>query len=116
MLLNDLIPMVESRFRARTDREGRAMAGLSWGGFQTFDITLKNIEKFAYIGGFSGALFLNPQTEIKTAYNGVFADPISFNKKIKVLFLGIGSSEGSRTKTLSDALKAAGINLSLIHI
>ena len=110
MLLNDLIPMVESRFRARTDREGRAMAGLSWGGFQTFDITLKNIEKFAYIGGFSGALFLNPQTEIKTAYNGVFADPISFNKKIKVLFLGIGSSEGSRTKTLSDALKAAGIN------
>ena len=34
MLLNDLIPMVESRFRARTDREGRAMAGLSWGDFK----------------------------------------------------------------------------------
>lgn len=109
MLLNDLIPMVESRFRVRKDRESRAMAGLSWGGFQTFDITLKNLDKFAYIGGFSGALFLNPQTDLKTAYNGVFADPDAFNKKVKVLFLGIGSSEGPRTKALSDGLLAAGI-------
>lgn len=110
MLLNDLIPMIDSKFRTLTNRENRAMAGLSWGGFQTFQITLNNLDKFAYIGGFSGAGMFNPQTELKTVYNGAFSDPSSFNKKVKVLFLGIGSAEGQRTKGLSDALNAAGIN------
>lgn len=110
MLLNDLIPMVESRYKARTDKGGRAMAGLSWGGFQTLDITLKHLDKFEYIGSFSGALFLNPETEIKTAYSGVFADPVAFNKTIKLFFLGIGSAEGQRMKALSDGLTKAGIH------
>ncbi len=109
MLLNDVIPMVESKFRALTNRENRAMAGLSWGGFQTFNITLNNLDKFSHIGGFSGAGMFNAQTELKTVYNGAFSDPEGFNKKVKVLFLGIGTAEGQRTKGLSDALTAAGI-------
>jgi enterochelin esterase family protein len=110
MLLNDVIPMIDSKFRTLTDRENRAMAGLSWGGFQTFSITLNNLDKFAYIGGFSGAGMFNPQTELKTVYNGVFSDPAAFNKKVRVFFLGIGSAEGQRIKGLNDALKAAGID------
>jgi enterochelin esterase-like enzyme len=110
MLLNDLIPMVESRYKARADKGGRAMAGLSWGGFQTLDITFNHRDKFEYIGSFSGALFLNPETEIKTAYHSVFADPVAFNKKIKLFFLGIGSAEGQRMKALSDELTKAGIH------
>ncbi len=85
------------------------MAGLSWGGFQTFTITLNNLDKFAYIGGFSGAGMFNAQTELKTVYNGVFSDPEVFNKKVRAFFLGIGTAEGQRMKGLSDALKAAGI-------
>lgn len=110
MLLNDLIPMVDKNFRTLTDRNNRAMAGLSWGGFQTFQITLNNLDKFAYIGGFSGAGMFNVQTELKTAYNGAFSDPDAFNKKVKVLFLGIGTEEGQRMKALSEGLKTAGIN------
>jgi enterochelin esterase family protein len=86
------------------------MAGLSWGGFQTLDITFNHLDKFEYIGSFSGALFLNPETEIKTAYHSVFADPVAFNKKIKLFFLGIGSAEGQRMKALSDGLTKAGIH------
>lgn len=56
-MINDLIPMIDETFRTYTDREHRAMAGLSWGGKQTFDITLTNLDKFSYIGGFSGAIF-----------------------------------------------------------
>lgn len=110
ILLREIIPHIESNFRVYTDRENRAMAGLSWGGLQTFNITLNNLDKFAYIGGFSGAgqIDLN---QLDKAYNGVFKDPKVFNHKVRVFFLGIGSEENpERTKRLSEELKAAGIN------
>lgn len=110
ILLNEIIPHIESNFRALTDRENRAMAGLSWGGLQTFNITLNNLDKFSQIGGFSGAGQINLES-LDTAYNGVFKDPAAFNKKVKVFFLGIGSEENpDRTKKLSEGLKSAGIN------
>ena len=110
ILLTEIIPHIESNFRVYTDRENRAMAGLSWGGLQTFNITLNNLDKFAYIGGFSGAgqIDLN---QLDKAYNGVFKDAKAFNDKVRVFFLGIGSEERpERTKNLSDGLKAAGID------
>ena len=57
VLLNDLIPYIDANFRTKTDRENRAMAGLSWGGHQTFDVVLTNLDKFSYMGTFSGAIF-----------------------------------------------------------
>ena len=50
-----LIPFVDSTFRTIADRDHRAMAGLSMGGFQTFQITLNRLDLFSHIGGFSGA-------------------------------------------------------------
>ena len=55
MMLTDLMPMVERSFRVAPRRENRAMAGLSMGGAQTFGTALGNLDKFAYIGGFSGS-------------------------------------------------------------
>ena len=91
----DIIPMVEKNYRAKSDRESRAMAGLSMGGFQTMNIALANTDKFAYIGGFSAALMMGgrQQVDLKTAYNGAFADPAAFNKKVKLLWFGAGSEE-----------------------
>lgn len=51
----DLIPYIDSTFRTLPDRDRRAMAGLSMGGMQTFQITLNHLDLFSYIGGFSGA-------------------------------------------------------------
>jgi enterochelin esterase-like enzyme len=110
MLLNEIIPYVEKNFRVLADRENRAMAGLSWGGFQTFQIALTNLDKFSYVGGFSGAGMFNPQTDLKSVYNGVFSDSTAFNKKVHTFFIGIGSKEGQRMKTLSETLKKAGIH------
>ena len=50
VLLNDLIPYIDANFRTKSDRENRAMAGLSWGGHQTFDVVLQNLDKFAWLG------------------------------------------------------------------
>lgn len=110
MMFTDLIPMIEKTYRVRPGRENRAMAGLSMGGFQTFLTTLANLDKFAYIGGFSGSTGgFGGTFDPKTSNNGVFADADAFNKKVKVLFLGIGSVEGPRTKNFSEQLTKAGI-------
>jgi enterochelin esterase-like enzyme len=86
------------------------MAGLSWGGFQTFQIVLNNLDKFSYIEGFSGAGIFNPQADLKTVCNGVSNDSAAFNKKVHAFFLAIGSEEGQRMKTLSEALRKARIH------
>ncbi len=81
------------------------------GGMQTFLTTLSNPDKFTYIGGFSGSCGGRGGTfDPKTSCNGAFADPAAFNKKVKVLFLGIGSTEGPGTKNFSDLLTQAGIH------
>ena len=80
-----LIPYVDSTFRTLSDRDHRAMAGLSMGGMQTFQITLNHLDLFSYIGGFSGAggmlVLGNRKLDPKTDYNGVFADPAAFGRK-----------------------------------
>ena len=73
------------------------MAGLSMGGGQTFQITMKHLDKFSYIGGFSGAGgMMGGPFDAKTAYNGALADAASFNKKVKLVWLGIGTAEPER--------------------
>lgn len=111
MMLTDLIPMIEKTYRVAPGRENRAMAGLSMGGMQTFTTGLEHLDKFAYLGGFSGncGAFGGP-FDSKTSCGGAFADPASFNAKVKLLFLSTGSVEGPRVKEFSDALTGAGIH------
>jgi enterochelin esterase-like enzyme len=109
MMLTDLIPMVERTYRVLPGRENRAMAGLSMGGMQSFLTVLPNLDKFAYLGGFSGNSGGGAGFDPKTSNGGVFADSAAFNKKMKLLFLGIGSVEGPNTKNFSEQLTKAGI-------
>jgi enterochelin esterase-like enzyme len=113
VLVKEIVPMIDSAFRTIADREHRAMAGLSMGGFQTFQTTMTNLDKFAWIGGFSGATFLQPGTDITRLYDGAWADAAGFNQKVKLLYLSIGTAEPERMyagiKGLHDALEKAGI-------
>ena len=54
--VNDLMPYVEKHYRVLTDRQSRAIAGLSMGGAQTLNIAIPRLEKFAYIGVFSSGI------------------------------------------------------------
>lgn len=109
IMLNELIPFIEQTFRVKTDRDNRAMAGLSWGGHETFQITLNNLDKFSHIGSFSGALFFLADG-IDKACGGVFNDADAFNNRVHTLFLGMGSEENFGSDKISEALKRAGIN------
>lgn len=109
MMLTDLIPMIEHTYRVAPGRENRAMAGLSMGGMQSFQTVLANTDKFAWLGGFSGSSGGRGGLDLKTAHGGVLADADAFNKKMKLLFLGIGTAEGPGTKNFSEQLTKAGI-------
>ena len=117
VVVNELIPMIDATYRTIPDRDHRAMAGLSMGGMQTFQITMKHLDKFSYIGGFSGAGGGMGGTafDSKTAFNGAFSDPAAFNKKVKLVWLGIGTKEPERmynsVKNFKDSLDKAGIKL-----
>ena len=106
VMIQDLIPTIDSKFRTLTDRDHRAMAGLSWGGHQTFDLVLNNMDKFAWMGAFSGAIF---GLDVKTAYHGVFTRPDEFNKRIHYLYLSCGSEENFGTEALVKSLRDNGI-------
>ena len=106
VMMQDLISTIDSKFRTLADRDHRAMAGLSWGGHQTFDIVLQHMDKFGWMGAFSGAIF---GLDVKTAYDGMFTRPDEFNKKMHYLFLSCGSEENFGTEALVKSLREAGI-------
>jgi enterochelin esterase-like enzyme len=86
-LLKDIIPYVESHYSVYTDREHRALAGLSMGGGQTLNIGLSHIETFDWIGGFSSAPNTKPPAE-------VVPDPAAAREKLKLLWLACGNKDG----------------------
>jgi enterochelin esterase-like enzyme len=114
MMFTDLVPTIERTYRVLPGKENRAMAGLSMGGAQTFETVLNHLDKFAYLGGFSGncgGFGRGGGTfDIKTVCGGAFADPAGFNKQIKLMFISVGSVEGPGTKTFTDELTKAGVH------
>jgi len=86
-LLNDLIPFIEKKYPVLTDRDHRAIAGLSMGGGQSLNFGLGNLNKFAWIGGFSSAPNTKPPAELIPDLNVA-------KEKIKLLFISCGASDG----------------------
>jgi S-formylglutathione hydrolase FrmB len=139
LMVNDLIPWVDRNFRTLTDKDHRAMAGLSMGGMQTASVTMANLDKFSYIGLFSGGASMGfgpsfpgktapgaapaagpAPFDIKTIYGGAMADPAEFNRKVKVLFMSFGSEPPLENpeglKKHQEQLIAAGITNSYVYI
>lgn len=108
LLVKEIVPMIDSSFRTKTDRESRAMAGLSMGGMHTFQVVMPNLEKFAYLGGFSGGA--GGVDQIETLYDGLLTKPEKFNSQVKLMFLSIGEEERpERVKAFAEALQANGL-------
>jgi enterochelin esterase-like enzyme len=109
VLIDDLIPYIDATYRTLGDQPHRGMAGLSMGGMQTRSITLANLDKFSYIGVFSGG---------SIAVTNI-TDMAAFKQKVKLVFVSYGSREvdspnrrgfGGDPKANTEALKEAGIN------
>lgn len=97
VLVDELIPYIDSNYRTLANQENRAMAGLSMGGFETKLITTKRPDVFSYYGLFSGGIY-NPE-EIKDHEN------------LKLVFLSCGSKERpDGVKNAVSELQKAGYN------
>lgn len=86
-LLNDLIPFIEKNYPVLTNRENRAIAGLSMGGGQSLNFGLGNLDKFAWVGGFSSAPNTKKPTEL-------IPNPEDLKNKLKLLWISCGDADG----------------------
>ena len=89
-LLKDMIPFMESHYSVYTDREHRAIAGLSMGGGQSLDFGLTHLDTFAFVGGFSSA----PNTRTPEL---LFPDPEKAKQMLKLLWISGGAHDGLLT-------------------
>lgn len=87
-LVTEVIPAVESAYRAAKSREMRAIAGLSMGGGQSIYTGLTGIDKFAYVATFSGAV---PNGE--AAAKQLAGLDAKANDKLKVLWVACGKDD-----------------------
>jgi enterochelin esterase-like enzyme len=85
-LVGDLIPFIESRYSVQTDREHRALAGLSMGGGQSLNFGLANLDTFAWVGGFSSA----PNTSQPAQ---LVPNPAVAAQKLKLLWVSCGDQD-----------------------
>jgi len=86
-LLYDLIPFIDTTYSVYTDRESRAVAGLSMGGGQSLNFGLAHLDTFAWVGAFSAAPnTLSPEL--------LAPEPDSLIKKLKLLWISCGSADG----------------------
>jgi enterochelin esterase-like enzyme len=99
-LLTDVIPYVETNYSVATDRENRALAGLSMGGGQTLNFGLGNLDTFAWVGAFSSAPNTRPAEEL-------VPDPAAVMEKLNVLWVSCGDQDGlfRISKAVSEYLK-----------
>ncbi len=86
-LIDDLIPFIEGKYSTLTDKYNRAVAGLSMGGGQSLNFGLGNMDKFAYVGGFSSA----PNTKMPEQ---LIPDVEKTKKENKLLWMVCGSADG----------------------
>lgn len=84
-LLDDVIPTIESRYSVLSDRDHRALAGLSMGGGQSLNFGLGHLDQFAWVGGFSSAPNTKKPAEL-------ISDPAAV-PKLKLLFVSCGTKD-----------------------
>ncbi len=85
-LLENLIPFVENTYPVEKDRRRRALAGLSMGGGQSLNFGLRNLDKFAWVGGFSSA----PNTKMAEE---LFPNPGKDKGKLQLLWISCGKDD-----------------------
>lgn len=85
-LLDQVFPMLETKYRIEPGRENRAIAGLSMGGLHALTIGLNELDMFSWIGAFSAAI---PEEK---AISKALGDP-EINEKLNLLWISCGEED-----------------------
>jgi enterochelin esterase-like enzyme len=87
-LLNEVLPEVEKSYRVSTDRNARAIAGLSMGGAESLFVGLNALNRFAWVGSFSAG-------GLSTDYNATFPNlDAKTSSQLHLLWVACGTEDG----------------------
>ncbi len=111
-LIDDVMPLIERRYRVYSDPDHRAIAGLSMGGGQALTIGLANPTRFHYVLGFSAAVggqFVDPGPVL----HQVTAAPAAVNGRLKLLWMSVGREDFlyQANRQFADDLQSAGVKV-----
>lgn len=90
-LCNDVIPFVEKTYKVKTDKDSRALAGLSWGGLQVLDAGLYRYDLFSYMGVFSSGWFIGDNV-YNVMKNYLASNGSKIQKSMRYLYFGQGGT------------------------
>ena len=107
-LLEDIIPMIDKKYRTIADRRRRAIVGFSMGGGQAGRFGLQHLETFSQVGIMSAGMSGGADTEPLAT---LAANPAKANKLIDLLWIACGNEDAALkgAKTLHHALEQAGV-------
>ncbi len=110
-ILEDIIPMIDKKYRTIADREHRAIAGFSMGGGQAARFGLGNLDRFSYVGVMSAGIGPGATGKDSKLIAKLAAEPEKINKETKLIWIACGRQDTAMkgAKALSDALTEAGI-------
>jgi enterochelin esterase family protein len=104
----EVIPWIDATYRVERGREKRAIAGLSMGGGQSFQVGFGHLDLFSAIGMFSAA----GGGDLAGRFKQQLASPEVTNSRLRVFWIGIGKQDAAydRSRQLSEALKKSRIH------
>lgn len=108
-LMQDIIPLISQRYHVRQDADGRALAGLSQGGYQALVSGMRHLDQFSWLGSFSG---VTTETVPDPAVSAQLAQPQQVNQQLKNFTLAIGERDritGADIAGLKKQLEQQGI-------
>ena len=107
-LLEDIIPMIDGKYRTIANRKNRAIVGFSMGGGQAGRFGLRHLETFSHVGIMSAGMAGGPDSEPMAT---LAANPAGANKLIDLLWIACGTEDTALkgAKTLHQALEQAGV-------
>jgi enterochelin esterase family protein len=111
-LLKEVVPHVEKNYRVLSDRDHRAIAGLSMGGGQTLRVATTHPDEFAYVAVWSAGIGRGNPADFESRNQSFFSQPDQINKTIKLFSIRVGDKDFALngSKALAELLQKRGIN------
>ena len=96
-LAGDIVPFIDGKYNTVPSRKGRAVAGLSMGGGQSYFIAFRNVDLFANVGIFSSGLIGSSAIggkpfDSEELFPGSISNPVRYNR-FDVLYLSCGEQD-----------------------
>jgi enterochelin esterase family protein len=118
-ILEDVIPLIDGKYRTLANRENRAIMGFSMGGMQAGRFGLGHLDTFSYVGMMSAGLLGNPASAVAgpDVIAALAANPAAANKQLKLLWIGCGVDDTAMVgaRSTHEALQKAGIKHTFVE-